>query len=114
MPEQLTLDAVVPVRNELERAYRKWRGEHPSIYGLYLRFAKEALSHNRPFSVSLLTERVRWEVRESWAKDVDGFKLNNNHRAYISRDLIADLPELAGVLALRSISALEDSAHGVN
>lgn len=113
MAEQMTLDAAVPVRNELERAYRKWREDHPTVYALYIRFAREALLHKKPFSVSLLTERVRWEVRETWSRDELGFRLNNNHRAYISRDLIADLPELAGMLALRSITS-EESLHGAN
>ena len=101
-----------PIRNDLERAYRKWRQAHPSVYALYVRFAKQAMTHKKPFSISLLTERVRWEVRETWEKDEEGFKLNNNHRAYISRDLIADMPELAGVLELRSISSEEASSNG--
>jgi hypothetical protein len=94
--------------NELEAAYRAWRETHEEVFGLYRRFAKEAMSHGKPFSISLLTERIRWEIRSTWRKDVEGFKINNSHRAYIARDLIDELPELAGWIALRGVRGEDD------
>lgn len=110
---QLPLDDVGtlgPVRNELEEAYRAWLIEHPQVFGLYERFAQEAFEKGKKFSISLLTERIRWEVRMTWGKDSAGFKINNNYRAYVARDLLAKHPEYAACLGTRSVRSDEEAA----
>lgn len=92
-----------PERNELEKKYRTWLETHASVFALFERFALQMLSSKRRFSVYALTERVRWEIRTTWAPDADGFKINNNHRPYIARDLIAKYPALDALIETRTI-----------
>lgn len=100
---QLTLPEQPPARNELERKYRVWRETHGEVFALFEKFALEMLGYNRRFGIGLVQERVRWEVRTTWAKDVDGYKLNDHYRAYIARDLIAKYPELAALIETRKV-----------
>jgi len=47
-----------------------------------------------------LAERVRWEAATLWDEDC-GFKINNNHTAYIGRRLMAKHPQLAAYIETR-------------
>lgn len=106
MSEQLSLDSAGangPIRNEIEESYRVWLGENPEVFILYEQFAKQAAETRRKFSISLLTERIRWEAVMTWGPDRDGFKVNNNFLAYIARDLVALHPDLQGYLTMRTV-----------
>ena len=81
--------------NKLEAKYRVWLKHNPDVFNLFLRFADEAYSKGKKFSVSLLTERVRWETKMTRDHDENGFKISNNHSAYIARDLLFLHPEYA-------------------
>ncbi len=110
---QLTLDQAGPtgpIRNDLEEAYRVWLVEHPQVFALYERFAREAYERGKKFSISLLTERIRWEAKMTWGKDEAGFRINNSYRAYLSRDLLARNPHFAPFLETRKIHEQEDAA----
>lgn len=103
---QLSLDSVLPTPPELtrlQRKYRAWKATHPQVYALFLRFAEEALRAGRRFGIKQLGERVRWEVWMAWPKDKAGFRINNNHLAYIGRDLILELPGLADLIETRRV-----------
>jgi hypothetical protein len=56
------------------------------------RFALEKLARQQRFGIAQLVERVRWDVPIAIEKDDAGFRLNNNHRAYIARELIDEIP----------------------
>lgn len=77
----------------------KWMEKNPHIYALYVKFAKELLSAGKSFSISLLTERIRWECHFHY--DHGDFKISNDYRAYIARRLCIDLPELKDLLRFR-------------
>jgi hypothetical protein len=104
---QLTIDdaaqARAPIRNDLERKYRIWKATHVQVFALFDKFALQILAHNRRFGIALLQERVRWEIHTTWAEDAEGYKINNNYRAYIARDLIAAHPGLAPLIETRKI-----------
>lgn len=100
MGGQLPMPA--PGLDRLERAYEAWRAANPEAFTLFLRYARQAQRRGRRFGIALLTERVRWEAQMTWSKDAQGFKLNNNYRAYIARDLIARLPGLARLIETRT------------
>ncbi len=89
--------------SERRAAYREWRAAHPEVYALFLKFAKQMADRHQRFGVRFLIERVRWEVRTTWAPDADGFKLNNNLTPHVARDLIEDMPALANLLELRYV-----------
>lgn len=91
-------------RNRHEEAYRAWSETHGEVMGLFIRFARERLAHGRRFGVGALTERVRWEVATTWEPDREGFKINNNHRAYIIRDLLKLEPRLEPLVVTRRVT----------
>lgn len=110
--QQLTLDTVAPIRNELERKYRVWLQTHVGVFKLFERFAIEMCGNQRRFSIGMLTERVRWEVATTWRRDEEGYKINNNYRAYIMRDLIAKYPELERLVECRKVREALDNEPG--
>lgn len=110
---QLSLEdagSLGPTRNELEEKYRAWLADHAQVFALFERFALQMLAGKRRFGIGMLTERVRWEVRTTWAEDDEGYKINNNYRAYLARDLIAKYPELDALIETRSIRTDDEAA----
>lgn len=90
-----------PPKKDLRLEAERWIAENPTIYKLFCSFARDALNRRRKFGIGALTERVRWEVNIHWKKDERGFRINNNHRAYIARKLLEDMPDLEGLLEVR-------------
>jgi hypothetical protein len=80
-----------------------WIEEHPQVFALFERFALQMVERNRRFGIGQLAERVRWEVAMTWTKDMDGFRINNNHRAYLARELINRHPKIADFIELRRL-----------
>jgi len=89
--------------NRLDEAARKWLNDNPQVFPLYERFALEMLERGRRFGTQLLTERVRWEVMMTIAPDEMGYRVNNNHNAYIARLLIARHPGLSALMRTRRV-----------
>lgn len=100
---QLTLDTVEPIRNELEEKYRRWLHGHQAVFALFEKFALEMLDKRRRFGIGMLAERVRWECASTFTKDAEGYKINNNYRSYIARDLIRRHPALHDLIETRAI-----------
>lgn len=80
-------------------AARAWMDENPEVVALFERFALELAGKGRRFGMKLLAERVRWECAFFYA-DSD-FKINNNHVAYVARELIRRHPMLAELIETR-------------
>jgi hypothetical protein len=91
---------------KLRREYQVWRqtSAGQTGYALCRRFALEKLARRQRFGIAQLVERVRWDVPVAIEKDDAGFRLNNNHRAYIARELIEEIPELANLIETRKVS----------
>ena len=70
----------------------KWVRENPRLWDLYKQYALEASERWRRFSISLLTERVRWEAPTM--ENGHPFKISNSYRRYIAILLISLYPEL--------------------
>lgn len=86
--------------NHLQQKYEQWRDANPKIMSLYRRFALQLMAHKVKFSISLLTERVRWECA---VRGTGVFKVNNNYRAYIARDLAQQIPDLDKFIETRRV-----------
>lgn len=69
---------------KLERAFWQFHADNPVVYQLLVRFAHEWAEHHAHCSINLLFERVRWAYAVEIRSD-DGFRLNNNHRAFYAR-----------------------------
>lgn len=87
-----------PKGANLRKKTEDWIDHNPEIYSMFKKFALELVQKGRPFSISLITERVRWECNVAWQGD---FKISNNYRAYIARKLAQDIPELGSVLRFK-------------
>lgn len=66
-----------------------------AIYDAIERIALDHGEHNLKFGIALCVEIVRWQRR---FEKVGSFKINNAHRAYIARKLLADHPHLTPYL----------------
>jgi len=87
---------------KLEQKYKDWRETDHGIevFKMCERFALEAAARNRRFGIGLIAERVRWESFIS-GRDEEGYKINNNHKPYIARELIEQYPRLSELITLR-------------
>jgi hypothetical protein len=90
----------LPFAPTLAEAARRWIDEHPVAMGHYRRFARQMLERGRRFGIGLLTERVRWECAVGGDGRED-FRINNNWRPYIARELVREIPELDELLECR-------------
>jgi hypothetical protein len=79
----------------------KFMAAQPQVMALFTKFALEMAATGNRFGAKLIAERVRWEVATTWAADERGFKLNNNHTAYIARALIEKHQSLEGLMTCR-------------
>lgn len=86
--------------NKHEEAARKWIEANPKGFALFERFALELASKNRRFGIGFIAERVRWEC---FIGNYTDFKINNNHRAYIARELVRRHPELKDLIEFRAV-----------
>lgn len=86
--------------NHLEQHYERWRADNPKIMKLYMKYAQQAVDAGERCSIGLLTERVRWETM---VKKTGMYKINNNFRAYIARDLVAHVPGFADLIQTRRV-----------
>ena len=96
----MTEPKMVPGTTPAQRAEAFHRA-NPSVYRELRRLAlyMVAKGHKR-FGIATLFEQARWEWMER-TTDLEGFKLNNSHRAYYARLLMKNEPELAGVFEIR-------------
>ena len=84
---------------------REWMDANPKAMALFDRFAMQMATRGRKFGIGLLTERVRWEgviARDAGKK----YKVDNNYRAYVARDLLRRHPCLAGLLTFRRVGGV--------
>lgn len=88
--------------NKHEAAAREWIDANPKAFALFERFALEAASKGQRFGISQLTERVRWECKVGITR-TDKFRINNNWRAYIGRELVRRHPQLQGLIEFRAV-----------
>ncbi len=71
--------------------------EHPEVYRLFLRFARELIAAGRTRgSAEQVVQRIRWETSVNPGRDGGGFKLNNWFRSRYARKLAAEYPEEFG------------------
>jgi hypothetical protein len=86
--------------NRLKQAAHEWMDANPEAMAFFRSYAKELLARRRRFGIALLAERVRWEMHFATHSE-DGYRINNNHKAYIARVLIAEMPGLKALIKTR-------------
>lgn len=78
----------------------EWFAANPRVFALLESLALEEARYGA-FGMKYLFEVLRFKVRRTWAKDAEGFKLNNDYTATAGRMLIAKHPHLAQLIELR-------------
>lgn len=89
--------------SKIKEAFDVFHAENPHIYYLMVMFAKQLLNAGqKKLSISLITERVRWETKVSVITS-EPFKINNNFRALYSRMIEKEYPEFKGMFVTRTL-----------
>lgn len=75
---------------------------NPTVYQTLLHLSREWVRRRsgQKCSISMLFETARWLLSLE-TESVDEFRLNNTHRAFYSRLLMLNHPELSGLFDLR-------------
>jgi len=85
---------------KLLNQWNQAKGKHPHLLPEMARIARELRSMGRErYSINGLFEILRWETRHTTGDH--GLKMNNNHRAFAARDLMATYPDLEGFFQIR-------------
>jgi hypothetical protein len=89
--------------SRLRRQYLAWRATKSGevVFGLCRKYALEKLARGQRFGIGALCERVRWDFPQRLEPDDAGYRLNNNHRAFIARDLVRETPGLRELIEMR-------------
>lgn len=84
---------------DLKAEFEAFHEANPHVYELYVKYTAEMKASGRSrFSISMITERIRWYT--AIETDDPEFKINNNHRAFYARKLMED-PRFAGMFSIR-------------
>lgn len=87
--------------DEMREQCEKFHAEHPEVWELFVRFAKEkALIGFKHYSAMAVFQRVRWET-DTGGDGVSTFKLNNNYVPFYARRFMRMYPHLDGFFRTR-------------
>jgi hypothetical protein len=94
----------------VEDKFNAFHAANPRVYGLFKRFAAEAIRAGvRRLSSKLLIERIRWECTISttgagWSTTKGKpFKIDNRHTFWYARKFMSDYPGAAELFETRVI-----------
>jgi len=105
MTEQLALDLSPLASPEIEKGlslaekYRIWIAANPHVLDVFEALAEPRIRAGKRVGAKALAERVRWE--SALRTKGDPWRINNNHVAFIARDLIKRRPEWADAFETR-------------
>ena len=104
MASQLSL---FTTRSPLEESFLVFHCANPDVYAALVELALKGLRIGRMKrgSINQLFEVLRWDKTIHTDPGADPFKLNNNHRPYYARLIMACEPELAGWFETRKVRA---------
>lgn len=90
----------------LRRRFQEHREKHPWVWTALLTMARRARERGRRrMGIAALFEIARWETPDRESDDL-GWKLDNSMRAYYSRALMEEHPDLAGLFETRRLRAV--------
>ena len=93
-----------------------WIRAHPDAWQLLVELALIRVRMGRRFSPKSLVERARWDAPNNLFTPAGGYKLNNNHTAYLGRELARQFPETRPFIKFRRagdepVTADNDDVH---
>ena len=96
-----------------EAAFWKFHWTNPWVYKLVSKYALKAVAAgHESYGIGALWEDMRWEINVYVASN-DGFKLNNNHRAFYARLWMSENPDYAGFLKTREQREPMELTHDI-
>jgi len=87
----------------------RWIDENRDAWGWMCRKAQKYAKAGQRFGIGALCEEVRWHMH---LEGIDGFKVNNNIRAALARQMIRQFPNVRKYLEIRE-SACDVSTDSV-
>lgn len=94
----------------LESAFRQYHDRHPEVWRYLVRLVGQLQRRGRDrYGIAALWERLRWHF--SIERGEEEFKLNNNHKAYYARLLMARYPQYAGFFQTRQLAGENRKNH---
>lgn len=105
-PELLDVDEPEKPPTPAEK-FEQFHHDNPAVYQALCDLARQWINSTgrRKIGIGALVERVRWDIAIA-TSDPD-FKINNNHRPFYARLIMAQEPDLADVFDLRTSIADE-------
>jgi len=109
MDDQMTLPeldaATRDDESDMGKAFRQFHRDNPWVYRELRRLAMDLVDRGfKHYGIAGLFEVLRWH-RAMDTESADPFKLNNNHKPFYSRMLMANEPRLEGFFYLRASEA---------
>lgn len=82
-------------------AFRQWLADNPRVWELFVAYTQQVMAAGYAhYSADAICHRIRWHVQVE-TRDVSGFKVNNNHVAYLARRYEQVYPQHAGFFRKR-------------
>ena len=104
--QQPVLPFDAPELGTIQARFEKFDRENPRVYELYRRFAQQLREHRSRCGISLITERIRWEVAITTNDETQDFKISNDYRSRYARKLMAEVPELRGFFVIKQLRTM--------
>lgn len=84
-----------------QAAFEAWLRDNPRMWDLFVGFTQRVIAAGfRHYSADAICHRIRWHV-DVEVIDPGGWKINNNHVAYLARRFEKFYPQHAGFFRLR-------------
>jgi len=98
-PQALTNPVVDPGASLRDR-FAAFHQANPHVFDNLARLALDLKARGASrVGIGMLFEVLRWQY--ALRTSGDDYRLNNNHRAFYARKLMADVPDLAGMFEVR-------------
>lgn len=99
---------------ELLEEVRAFHRSHPEVWKLFVEFTMDRVQRGfSHYSVNAIFERIRWETDQSSISPEDGFKINNNYRAFYARSFMRAHPQYEGFFRTRVQTSAGKPATGL-
>ena len=80
-----------------------WIRTHPEAWQLLVELAMIRARMGSRFAMKALVARARWDASNNLFTPAGGYKLNNNHTAYLARELARLYPEIRPFMKFRRV-----------
>lgn len=83
-----------------------WTADGQRVYGEVVNRARTLRARGwQHFGIAAIWEAIRYDWSVRVGPDAEGWKVNNNWRAFMARQVMADCPDLDGFFTLREQTA---------